>query len=265
MHNTPPAVNARLVAAHMQHGYAPCMSKVRDRPAAQATPDTLGEWLRATMEARHVDQVTLEHLTGIDQTTISRARNGRMSDRVLLQLAQGLKVPVPPDLLALTTKGRRPRGAPELAPSGSTLITGARPNRAGTDVPVYPTFLYDRGPAFLLQNVATEFAWRPPAIAACRRSFMLRMPDASMAPWRQAMEPIYCDPDRDFAAGQHALVQLDTGEPHDLWVICAPTETPVAGKPLAARLYHPRRGSQIPALPVRKAITIVEWPDLMPA
>jgi transcriptional regulator with XRE-family HTH domain len=264
MHNVPVAVNALPVAAHMHRGYPNRMAKVRDRPPAEATPASLGEWLVAAMAARRVDQVTLEHLTGIDQTTISRARQGRMSDRVLLQIAQALKVDAPQELLRLTSKGRRPRGAPELAPSGPTLVTGARPQRAGADVPVYHAIRHQRGPAFLLQTAVTEFCWRPTPLASCRRAFMVRMPDTSMDPWRQAAEPIYCDPDRDVAQARHALVALDTGEPHDLWLICALITAPQVGAALDARLHNQRRGTAIPALPIRRAITIVEWPDLLP-
>jgi hypothetical protein len=188
-----------------------------------------------------------------------------MSDRVFLQIAQALKVDAPPELLRLTTKGRRPRGAPEMAASGGNLITGARPQRAGADVPVYHAISHQRGPAFLLQTAVTEFAWRPPTLASCRRAFMLRMPDTSMDPWRQLAEPIYCDPDRDVADARHALVALDTGELQDLWLICAPTIAPQVGDVLEARLHNQRRGTAIPALPIRRAITIVEWPDLMPA
>lgn len=249
----------------MRRVYRSGMAKVRDRPAAGTTPAALGEWLIATMAARRIDQVALEHLTGIDQTTISRARQGRMSDRVLLRIAQALKVEAPAELLRLTTRGRRPRGAPELSAATAAMLTGARPQRAGADVPVYHAMPHQRGPAFLLQTAVVEFAWRPPTLASCRRAFMLRMPDASMEPWRQPSEPVYCDPDRDVAQARHVLVALDTGEPHDLWLVCAPTSAPEIGAPIAARLHNARRGTLLPALPVRRAIAIIEWPDLMPA
>lgn len=249
----------------MRRDYRSGMAKVRDRVEAAITTEALGAWVRDLMARRGVDQVMLEHISGVDQTAISRARKGQVSDTKLLQIAAALKVPVPPELLRVTVRGRRPRGAPELPAAGGALITGARPQRAGFDVPVYPILPHARGPAFLLQTAVSEFTWRPPALAGARRAFVLRMPDATMAPWRQPHEAIYCDPDREAAGARHAALQLDAGEAHDLWVICAMDQPPTPGAPPAAHLYHPRRGAPIPALPVRRAITIVEWPELMPA
>jgi hypothetical protein len=248
----------------MRRGYPLGMAKVRDRLQSAATTQALGAWVRDIMARRGVDQVMLAHMSGVDQSMISRARNGQVSDMKLLQIAAALKATVPPELLPLTTKGRRPRGAPELPTAGATLLTGVRPHRAGFDVPVLPVLPQPRGPVFLLQTAVSEFTWRPPCLANAREAFVLRMPDSTMAPWRQPHEPIYCDPDRDIAGARHAALQLASPGAHELWVICALDAPPVPGQPPAAHLYQPRRGYPIPALPVRRAIAVVEWPDLMP-
>lgn len=226
-----------------------------------------GQWLAAIMRAHQVDQVQLEAISDIDQTTISRVlKSGRASDRVMKRLAATLKVPLPPEVLAQTVRGRRARGAPEpeISAARGSSLTGAKPTRPGFDVPVWHAFLIRHGPLFLLQTAPSEFAWRPPCLSSARRAFMLRMPGASMDPWRTEAEPIFFDPDADIATARHALLQFDIGEPQDTCVICRLLSPPKIGEAANARVYVAARRSPIPQAPVRKIIPAVEWAAIIP-
>jgi transcriptional regulator with XRE-family HTH domain len=270
MHNNHDGVNVSLVATHMQSAYArrvtATRTKSRKTPPAAREPSVaeLGAWVVSAMEAKGHNQKSLERASGVKQSQISRARRGKVSNLVLQRLADSLGVAVPPHLLAATVPGRRPRGAPETAPA-LAASTGARPMRAGFDVPIFHTLFVGRGPSFYLQSAPTSFAWRPPILGRARNAFMLRMPDHSMSPWRERDEPIYCDPDRAIENARHALVQFEGPGPQDPWAICRIVTPPIPGGRLDGRIYRLGRGQSLPSAPVRRAIPILEWTDLMPA
>lgn len=255
----------------MQAAYARRVNALRTRPRPPApTPmgesgvGVVGAWLAATMKAHGHNQQTLAAQSGVKQSQISRALRGQVSDLVLQRLATTLRKEVPAEILALTVRGRRPRGAPETTPAAAAA-TGARPQRAGFDVPIYHALFVGRGPAFYLQAAPTAFAWRPPILATARNAFMLRMPDNSMSPWREQDEPIYCDPDRSAAAARHALVMFEDRKALDPCLICRLLAPPQPGQPLQGSLHRPPRGFTMPTAPVRRAIAILEWQAFMPA
>ena len=269
MHNVAPPVNTSPVAVHMHPAYGWRMAKP---PATQQAADpglaSLAEWLSARMHARGLNQVEMERLTGIDQTNISRYMKGKqaISDRVLPILEKAVQSTAPEKLARTAVKGRTPRGFNDTNVKGALTspITGAHPSRASHDVPVWLAMPIDKGPLFLLQNAPSEFAWRPQPLGAARRSFMLRMPDESMSPWREANEPIYFDPDADIVSARHALLQFDIGAPQDSSLICRLLAPPRIGAPAKASLYNDRRKTVVPDAPVRRIIPAIEWSRLIP-
>ncbi|MFL5679144.1 MAG: helix-turn-helix domain-containing protein [Chloroflexota bacterium] len=56
-------------------------------PAVQSGLIEIGAWVRASRRNAQLTQRTLEVMSGVDQTTISRLENGRLSAMRLVRLA----------------------------------------------------------------------------------------------------------------------------------------------------------------------------------
>jgi transcriptional regulator with XRE-family HTH domain len=111
----------------------------------------------------------------------------------LRAIEQVTRIPLPPELAA-AARGMEPSEEAQLDERPATV-----PLFALYGAPDHNDFL---------RNDQTDIAPRLPGIAHNMRVYAVRMPDASMQPWRQANELIYIDPTRFAAPGDHALVEL---------------------------------------------------------
>jgi SOS-response transcriptional repressor LexA len=229
---------------------------------------SLTEWLDASMKARGLSQKDLIARSNLPQPTVSKLMKGtlKVSTTTLPVLEKALQTKAPPRLSAQAVPGRRHgyTDAKVMAAAQASPITGATPQRADRDVQVWLAFTIGKGPLFMLQNAATEFAWRPPSLSSARNAFMLRMHDDSMSPWREPGEPIYFDPDADAATATHAMLQFDLGPPSDVCLICRLLSPPIVGEKANALVYRDGRKSTIPDKPVRRAIPAIEWSQIVP-
>ncbi len=262
-------VKGNGVAMHMRGAYASAMVKrAAPQQESRTSPETLTGWLKATMAARDMVQDDLIRLSGLPQPTVNKLVNGVMSisTETLPALERALGTQAPAHLARQAVKGRK-RGYTDhkiMATALASPITGAAPRLADHDVQVWIAMPVGRGPLFLLQTAATEFAWRPPSLSGARQAFMMRMPDDSMSPWREAGEPIYFDPDADPAQARHAMLQLDIGLPADVCLVCRLLSPAVIGEKPHGMIYRDGRKSSIPDGPVRRVIPALEWTQIIP-
>lgn len=112
----------------------------------------------------------------------------------LRAIEQATRVNLPPELAAAA------RGMDPTPEHGAEERPGA--------VPLFALYGTSEHGDFLRNEQPTDIAPRLAGIAHNMRVFAVRMPDASMAPWRQPNELLYIDPTRFASAGDHALVEM---------------------------------------------------------
>jgi phage repressor protein C with HTH and peptisase S24 domain len=222
------------------------------------------EHIANTPERDYLERVTRE--TGLTLTEIARRAKlapttltrfmSRDDDKhslrpsTLRAVEQVSRVPLPPELAA-AARGMEPTS------------DQAAEERPGT-VPLFSLYAASDHGDFLRNDQPTDIAPRLPGIAHNMRVYAVRMPDASMAPWRQPNELVYIDPTRFASAGDHALVELshprDPNHPRSVFRI---RRIAARNRDGSLRLT-PYDGGETEAVPRERVLgvhRVLEWPE----
>lgn len=168
------------------------------------------EAMRAT---RTSDATALAKLARLAPSTLTRilgAETRQYAPRreTLRSLLAASGVPLPPELAAVA-QDTSPELPSQADQAGGTGLLATRV------IPVH-ALIGTRFDGLFHKNTAPlEEVLAPPGLLRRRRVFAVRMPDASMQPWRRPNELVFIDPTWTVAEGDHALVEVNNGAEPD--------------------------------------------------
>lgn len=208
---------------------------------------------------------------GLSQTTLTRPLTdprAALTARTIELVARRFKAPLPAGLLDQLPPGRN-RAHRDGAMGWKMEPSLPSPPEPGParDVPIYGALMISRGPLFHLNRIAVDMAPRPHGIRTARKTYALRMPDESMAPWRRAGELVFIDPTRPVRRGDHALYLLADPAQPDNDAVCLIREV-LAGEtaPTARQMAaHAAKGPEafLEAYVVTERQRVLEWEEVL--
>lgn len=201
-----------FAALHMPVRKTRTMAERGPEPGLRAQTEALDmhtqEQVANSLEKHYLERVTRE--TGLTLTEV--ARRARLAPTTLTRFMsrEDDKHSLRPSTLRAVEQVTRVPLPPELAAAARGMEAQAdqAPEEQPGTVPLFALYgALDHGD-YLRNEQPTDMAPRLPGIARNMKVYAVRMPDASMEPWRHANELVYVDPTRFASPGDHALVEL---------------------------------------------------------
>ncbi len=225
-----------------------------DDPRPMAGPPNRIKELR---EALGLSLEDLAARVGSDHTTVWKLERGkrRLTAEWMARLAPHLKT-TPQGLVRGWDPGEQ-NVRPALAVSVPERDDMPR------DVPVFGTAQGGAEGVFLLNTgEAIDYVRRLPGIARVRNAFALYMEGDSMAPWRQAGQIVFVNPDRPARIGDHVVVVLQDGGETDRPAIVKKLVKRTAGA-LTLAAYNPEVEFEVTTDRVAQVWRVMELDELI--
>lgn len=223
------------------------------------------DWLRARAAEDGLFVSDVAKRAQINQGALSRAlRNGGPSRAVLEVIAEAMGWEVPPHIMAIARPGRA-------AGPHRVAQRGAVPKPTRTAVPadhiaVWTTYPREDPWFFYNDHEVVETVSRPASLRSAQHITAIRMPNATMAPWRQPDEFVILALRRPVAPGNHALIRLiPRARPNDpeMSLIARIDRMPEGDKPPSMTIYSLKGGlPDMRFFSFASMLRILEWPEI---
>jgi transcriptional regulator with XRE-family HTH domain len=157
------------------------------------------DYLERVRRETNLTYTEIARRAGLSPTTLTRYMSREdeqhnLRRATLKAIEQATKVSLPAELAA--------------AASGMAPIIEPIQEESARTVPLFALYGAPGHFDYVRNDQPSDVAPRLPGIAHNLKVFALRMPDASMAPWRRPNELLYIDPTRVAAVGDHALIEM---------------------------------------------------------
>lgn len=225
------------------------------------------DWLREQARGHGMTVTDVARRSDVDQGALSRAmKRGGPSREVLRTIANALKWTIPDAVLLAAPPGRS-TGPQRVAKRGAIPALSRIPTAQPVDqLAVWTTYPREEPWFYYNDQEIVETVARPSALQSAQHIMAIRMPNASMSPWRQPDEFIVLALRRPVAPGNHALVRLvPRARPNEteLSLIARIDRMPEGDKPPAMTIYNLRGGvPDMKFFAYVSMIRVLEWSEV---